>query len=229
MNMLSPRGPARLGHTMACTLVAAVSIATASAAHAQDAAYNPTGWRPFVGVGFTTGGTTLLRVNVIEQGTSSAFREDISAGGGFELRLGASRRLGELPFSLQLSAGLHNDQQAGVDGTKYKFRRVPLEALLQWHATPRARLGFGVRKANHALFKVTNGRGRDANGNTVSGINFSVSLKPSLAWVLEAEYALTPGWSVKGRYVDEHFTVRAPDGERIEAKHMGLQSVWYVD
>ena len=46
----------------------------------------------------------------------------------------------------------------------------------------------------------------------------------------EAEYALTPSWGLKGRYVFESFRPRnQPDGEQFEANHLGVMSVWYFD
>ena len=211
---------------LACLLA---TLAPLSHAEGADSAHNPSGLRPFLGLGFTSGGDTLIPITVVVRNSSTRYRESISSGGGLDLRFGLSQRLGELPLTLQLAGVYHNDQDNGIEGSKYRFRRLPVEATLLWHATDRARIGFGVRKATNAVLKIDNGRFTDAQGNefTASG---KAGLKASLGWIVEAEYALTPGWSLKGRYVFESFRFRElPDGEKFEANHIGIQSVWYLN
>lgn len=215
----------------ACALSAtAFSIAPTTACAQPADGFGPRDtWRPFVGLGFTSGGDTLMKVDLVPEGSSTRYREDISSGGGIDLRFGVSRRLGEWPLTLQLVAAYHNDQANGIRGEKIRFRRIPVEATLLWHATERTRIGFGVRKATHPTFKLDNIQFDDgAGGNiTVSG---KADLKAKLAYIVEAEYALTPSWGLKGRYVFESFRPRnQPDGEQFEANHLGVMSVWYFD
>lgn len=186
-------------------------------------------WRPFVGLGFTSGGDTLLKVNLVPKGGSGpTYREDVSSGGGIDLRFGFSRRLDELPLTLQVAGAYHNDQVNGIEGEKIRFRRMPLEATLLWHATERARVGFGVRKATHPVFKLDNVKFNvDGQQVRVSG---EADLKASTGFIVEAEYALTPSWGLKGRYVFESYRYRDdPQGEKFEANHLGVMSVWYFD
>lgn len=209
----------------------ALSLAAASSfADGFDTTSSHNSWRPFVGLGFTSGGDTMLKVNLVPQGGSgTTYREDVSSGGGIDLRFGFSRRLGELPLTLQLAGAYHNDQVNGIEGSKYRFRRIPLEATLLWHATDRTRIGFGVRKATHAALKIDNGRFTTAQGTeiTVSGKD---ALKASTGFIVEAEYALTPSWGLKGRYVFESYRYRDdPQGEKFEANHLGVMSLWYFD
>lgn len=213
----------------ACALSAAAISAAPSPAFAQaaDAFGARDSWRPFVGLGFTSGGDTLMKVDLVPEGSNTHYREDISSGGGIDLRFGVSRRLGDLPLTLQLVAAYHNDQANGIRGEKIRFRRMPLEATLLWHATERTRVGFGVRKATHPTFKLDNIRFPDgAGGETL--VSGKADLKAKVGFIVEAEYALTPSWGLKGRYVFESFRPRnQPDGEQFEANHLGVISVWY--
>jgi len=215
-----------------CAMVAcALSLAAApSFADGFDTAASRNGWRPLVGLGFTSGGDTMLKVNLVTQGgNSTTYREDVSSGGGIDLRLGVSRRLGELPLTLQLAGVYHNDQVNGIEGSKYRFRRLPVEATLLWHATDRTRIGFGIRKATNATLKIDNGRFTNAQGNEVA-VSGKAALKANTGFIVEAEYALTPAWGLKGRYVFESYRYRDdPQGEKFEANHLGVMSVWYFD
>lgn len=208
----------------------ALSLAAASCwADGFDTASSRNSWRPFVGLGFTSGGDTLLKVNLVPQGGSGpTYREDVSSGGGIDLRFGFSRRLGEFPLTLQLAGAYHNDQVNGIEGEKIRFRRMPIEATLLWHATDRTRIGFGVRKATRPTFKLDNVKFTvDGQQVTVSG---KADLKASTGFIVEAEYALTPAWGLKGRYVFESYRYRDdPQGEKFEANHLGVMSLWYFD
>ncbi|WP_290904904.1 hypothetical protein [Aquabacterium sp.] len=214
----------------------ALSLAAASCwADGFDTASSRNSWRPFVGLGFTSGGDTLLKVNLVPQGGSGpTYREDVSSGGGIDLRFGFSRRLGELPLTLQLAGAYHNDQVNGIEGEKIRFRRMPIEATLLWHATDRTRIGFGVRKATRPVFKLDN---TTCSGASCTG---TAHFKSNIGLILEAEYALTPGWGLKARYVVESYRVKnAPQilldkgaltlEEKFEANHLGVMSVWYFD
>jgi len=212
----------------------ALSLAAASSfADGFDTASSRNSWRPFVGLGFTSGGDKIARINLVPvSGSGPTYQEDVSSGGGIDLRLGFSRRLGELPLTLQLTGAYHNDQVNGIRGEKARFRRLPLEATLLWHATDRTRIGFGVRKATHAVFKFDNTACTSCNG--------TAHFKSNVGAILEAEYTLTPSWGLKARYVVESYRVKnAPqallDGglltleEKFEANHLGVMSVWYFD
>lgn len=211
---------------VACALSPAAASSCASGFDTLD---NRNSWRPFVGLGFTSGGDTLLKVNLVPKGGSgTTYREDVSSGGGIDLRFGFSRRLGELPLTLQLAGAYHNDQVNGIEGEKIRFRRMPIEATLLWHATERTRIGFGVRKATHPVFKIDNVK-VNVNGQELR-VSGKADLEASTGFIVEAEYALTPSWGLKGRYVFESYRYRDdPQGEKFEANHLGVSSVWYFD
>lgn len=212
-------------------LAACLLSATAFSAAAQnaDGAHSPRGLRVFLGGGLSTGGDTLLRVQNVAQGARANDVTPIRAGDGLDLRVGLSMRLGDLPWSLQAVAAYHNDQ-TNDDESKYRFRRLPVEATLLWHATDRARIGFGVRKALQPKVKISNGRSTDANGNPITGINRSYDMKASTGLIIEGEYAVTPNWSLKGRYVYETYRYKDfPEEDKAKGDHVALQSVWYLN
>ncbi|OGA79923.1 MAG: hypothetical protein A2711_17015 [Burkholderiales bacterium RIFCSPHIGHO2_01_FULL_63_240] len=218
--------------TMLAACLLSSFVATAGA-QSSEAAYSPTGLRPFIGVGLAAGGDTLLRVQETVGGNSTGKQSNIRAGDGLDLRLGLSLRLSNLPLSLQTAVAYHNDQTNGIDNTKYRFRRIPVEATLLWHATDRARIGFGVRKSTQPTVKIDNGIRQGTR------VNAKIDMKASTGFILEGEYAVTPGWSLKGRYVFETFRPKDPDGlasdflenggDKVKGDHFAIQSVWYLN
>ena len=207
----------------ACLLTTFVATA---AAQSTESAYSPKGLRPFIGIGLAAGGDTLLRVQNDAEGASSKDVTNIRAGDGLDLRLGLSMKLGELPFSVQTAVAYHNDQSNGQDNTKYRFRRVPVEATLMWHATDRARIGFGLRKSTQPTVKIDNGR---LVGETAR-FSGKFDMTSSTGFLIEAEYAATPNWSLKGRYVYETFRFKdAPELDKVKGDHFAVQSVWYLN
>ena len=211
-------------------LAACLLLTLLAPTHAQDFGeavtdYAPKGLRPFVGVGLTRGGDTLMRIHNDATGARDNDITRIRAGDGLDLRVGLSMRLGSLPWTLQMAVAYHNDQENGQDDTKYRFRRVPVEATLLWHATDRARIGFGVRKATNPVAKIDNGR---LEGMT-ERFDAKDKAKASTGFILEGEYAVTPSWSLKGRYVYETFRAKDdPDADKVKGDHLGIQSVWYL-
>jgi len=211
------------------TLLAACLLSTfvaTAGAQTTEAAYAPKGLRPFIGIGLSTGGDTIMRVQNDADGARANDITRIRAGDGLDLRVGLSMRLGDLPWSLQTAVAYHNDQTNGQDNTKYRFRRYPIEATLLWHATDRARIGFGVRKATNPVVKVDNGRYEGIS----SRVSFEEKMTSSTGFILEAEYAATPSWSLKGRYVYETFRFKDyPEIDKFKGDHLAIQSVWYLN
>ena len=164
------------------TLLAACllsSFAATAGAQSSEASYSPKGLRPFLGIGLAAGGDTLLRVQDTVEGSSTGKQSNIRAGDGLDLRLGLSMRLGDLPLSLQTVVAYHNDQTNGIDETKYRFRRVPVEATLLWHATDRARIGFGLRKSTNPVVKIDNGLYQGLS----TRINAKIDMKASTGFI----------------------------------------------
>ncbi len=212
--------------TMLAACLLPLLACPAFAQSGEENAYLPKGLRPFIGIGLSTGGDTIMRVQNDAEGARANDITRIRAGDGLDLRVGLSMRLGNLPFSLQTAVAYHNDQTNGQDNTKYRFRRVPVEATLLWHATDRARIGFGVRKATNPVVKVDNGRYEGISGR----VSFKDKMTSSTGFIVEGEYAVTPGWSLKGRYVYETFRYADfPEADKVKGDHLAVQSVWYLN
>jgi hypothetical protein len=210
----------RRAFALALTLSAATSTVLA-----ED--FNGKGLRPFATVGFTWGGQTLIPVQIVPQGTTTKYDEDISAGSGLALQLGLSYRLGDAPVALQASYGYHNDQAHGIDGHA-TFRRRPVELLAQYIASDHLRLGFGVRRATNARLVFVGGT---CEGQPCEPL--SERLKSSTGLVLESEWMATPSWSVKARWVHEYFHFQDSelyDNERkYKGDHFGLMTSYYFN
>lgn len=208
-------------------LVLALTFSAATfPALAEDS--NGSGLRPFIGVGYTWGGDTIQAWTLIPVGTTTKYDEDISAGAGLDLRLGLAYRLNGLPLTLQGSVGYHNDQVNGFTGGEHYFRRYPIELLLQWHASEKGRLGFGVRRAVNASF-VTKGGTCGPDGATYTCPSFNEGMKASTGLIVEGEWLVTPSWGLKARYVHESYRFKDPmvSSDKYEGDHFGLMTSFY--
>lgn len=198
------------------------TLALACALSSSVMAADTTGaLRPFVGIGYSWGGDTILPVTLVTIGTGTRYREDVSAGAGLDLRAGLDYRLSGAPVSVQASIGQHNDEVNGLEGETAKFRRNPIELLAYWHGTPSTRVGFGVRRATRATYSLY--------GGSVS-TPLKTHFKASTGIVLEGEYFIAPSWSVKARYV--HETFRSTDATpelRFDGSHLGLLTQFYFN
>ncbi|MGC4059765.1 MAG: hypothetical protein QM749_02440 [Aquabacterium sp.] len=200
--------------------------AAASTVLAEDD--NGKGLRPFATVGFTWGGQTIEPVTITPQGSSTHYQEDISAGAGLALQLGLSYHLDSTPFTLQTSYGYHNDQATGING-HFSFRRRPVELLVQYSATDRTRLGFGVRRSTRARFAGVGGTCDDAG----TPCNIHAQLKGSTGLVFETEWMATSSWSLKARWVHEYFhfedSTDFDNNRKYKGDHFGLMTSYYFD
>jgi hypothetical protein len=213
---------------LALALACAAASFFTSVAQAEGST-GPSRLRPFIGIGFTSGGDTIHGVNLIPQNSSIKYEEDVSAGGGLDLRVGLSYQLGNSPLTLQGSWGGHNDQVNGLEGGTAYFRRYPLEAILQWQVTPQGKVGFGLRRITRANFH-SHGGTYDDNGTAKPYPTLDARFKASTGLILEGEWALTPSWGLKGRYVHESYRFKDyPDLEKYEGDHVGLITVYYFN
>lgn len=210
----------------ALALALAFSAATFPAM-AEDS--NGSGLKPFIGAGFTWGGDTIQGLRLVPQGTTIEYEEDISAGAGLDLRLGLAYRLSGQPLTLQASVGYHNDQASALNGTS-RFRRYPVELLMQWHVSEKGRLGFGVRRALSASF-LREGFTCTDSGGTYDCPRISERMKSSTGLIIEGEWLVTPSWGLKARYVHESYRFKDPafDSSKYEGDHFGLMTSYYFN
>lgn len=209
---------------MRFTIAAALLCSVFSTVHAQQGTASPAALRPFVGIGYTSGGETLVPVTVRQRGGGAEFDEDISAGAGVEGRVGLSVRLADMPVSVRASYGIHNDQSNGIDNDRVFFRRYPVEVLGFYHFSDRASLGVGVRRATRPVLRYKNANVALPDGTEVTGFDATYHLQSAPGVVLEGEWRVTPSWGLSLRYVKEHFKVQ---GVRIDADHVGVNTQWY--
>jgi hypothetical protein len=228
---------------MRLTLVLALALGGfTSAALADEAAQkNQSGLRPFIGIGFSWGGSTIAPLKMVPQGTTTQYDEDISAGAGLDLRVGLNYKLPESPFSLQAAFAYNNDGIGGIDGKYGYFRRFPIELIARWHFSERGTVGLGVRKATQGRFQVGGRICTYTDKNDVEqSCDGHASMVSSGGVLIEGEYALTPSWGIKARYVHESFKMKdvpatwaavdvTQEGKKYDADHIGLLTVYYFN
>ncbi len=209
---------------------AAFACALSTSAMAADTSNATGGVRPFVGIGYSSGGDTIMPVQItVTNSAGTQYREDISAGAGIEARAGLWFRPQGSAFSVRGSLGVHNDQSNGINNDQSFFRRYPIELQAIWHQSPQLSLGLGARKATRAVFGVNNATLSDGNGNTQQNVTFREKYKSSVGVVLEGEWAITPGWGLSLRYVRERFKTQDDAPETVKGDHVGLATQWYFN
>jgi len=121
-----------------------VMAALSCLAHADDSP-----WRVYAAGGISTGGETLLRGTIVEDGTKKTVPFDIRPGTGIPLRLGAEYRTSN-PFALRASVERTVSDPMGYNGSA-TFTNTSAELMGLLSVTPAIRLGLGVRKSNAVL------------------------------------------------------------------------------
>lgn len=220
-----------LGNDMKSTFqTLALACALTTPAMAADNVGAPGALRPFVGIGYSSGGDTIMPVQItVTNSAGTQYREDISGGAGIEGRAGLWFRPQGSAFSVRGSLGVHNDQANGINNDQSFFRRYPIELQAIWHQSPQLSLGLGARKATRAVLGVNNATLRLNDGSTVSNVTFRQKYTSSVGVVLEGEWAITPGWGLSLRYVRERFKTQDEAPETVNGDHVGLATQWYFN
>ncbi|RZI82294.1 MAG: hypothetical protein EOP38_16415 [Rubrivivax sp.] len=186
-------------------LVAASSLVAGSA--------GAEGLRPFIGGGITVGGDNVNTLRY--QGGDEA---TLHAGGLLDLRAGVDYRVWESPMSVQASIAYHTDRSNANNGSA-DFSRVPVELVLQWHATESWAFGGGLRKATGARYNASGA----ASSQTVDQ-----KFKSSVGFIIEGEYFFNPSFGLKARYVNEEYTSESnPSAAKLDGSHVGVLAVYY--
>ena len=181
-------------------LVPALLLATAGSALAQS------NFRPFLGMGITSGGEKLVTVQ-----WTNGESTNIKTGGMIDFRGGVEYRTPGSNFAFQGSVGYFFDQANGSNG-KVSFTRFPFEALGLFNLNDNVRLGGGARFTSGAKFS---GTGAASNLGTV---NFDVS--PGV--VVEGEYLARGAYGVSLRYVAEKYKP-TNGGASVDGNHIGIR------
>lgn len=208
-----------------CT--AATLAALCGAAQAQEAQDKK--FRMMAGVGYTSGGDTLVHVTLTPTGGSGSsssagktYYEDLSGGAGLDFRLGGEYRLSDT-VRVQGMVAYHNDQANG-NTAHVAYRRVPIELVAHWRASDNWWLGGGLRKATQGALD------REA-GFTSGGVTLpaeKVRITFNTGVLLEAEYMMSKNWGLKMRAVKENGRFEG-DTEKFNADHVGLILAYYFD
>jgi hypothetical protein len=185
--------------------------------------------RPFVGIGYSSGGDTILPVTVtVKNASSTQYHEDISAGAGAEARAGLAFRPQGSAFSVRGSVGVHNDQSNGIDNDQAFFRRYPIEVQAVWHPGERWSMGLGARKATRAVFGLNNAT-IVSGSTTYTNVTVREQFSSSVGLVMEGEWAATPSWGLSLRYVRERFKTQDANPQTVNGDHLGLATQFYFN
>lgn len=179
--------------------------------------------RPFLSLGFTTGGDTLASVAYTDGSSSS-----IKAGGETLFRGGLDLQLNSR-FSLQASYGIHTDSTKEAGNGSLDFKRNVFEADAFWHPTGHQRLGLGIRKASDS--RVTG-----SGAASLPSIHFNASTGTVFQWEyltgVVSSFGSRLGFGI--RYVNEKYTPSSIDGigpvtgASVDGSHLGLTFSWYI-
>lgn len=176
------------------------------------------------GAGFTFGGDTIVPVTLTPvNGEGKSYEEDLSGGAGLDLRVGLQWRMSDT-VRLQAMVAYHNDQANGIHGST-SYRRVPVELLAHWRATPNWWIGGGVRQATNGVRERGTGF-TTADNRPLPPQKFPLSFSTGL--VLEAEYMISPNWGFKMRGVKENGKFKTID-RKFNADHVGAMVLYYFD
>ena len=141
-------------------------------------------------LGFTIGGNTISRL-----ARADGTIREISAGGLYQVGLGALYQWAALPLSAALTINYHYDSDYNSNDNA-SFRRNPLEALVYFNGLNPFRIGGGMRYIYAARAD-----------STINGVTEKIRFENAKGSIVEIGYQVTPyGW-VNLRYVKEKYYV----------------------
>lgn len=141
-------------------------------------------------IGITLGGNVISKITHPD----GTIRE-ISAGGLYQVGLGALYQWEVIPFSAELTVNYHYDSDYN-NNDNASFRRVPIEALAYFNGLGRFRIGGGARYVYAAR----------ATSN-INGVTERITFENAMGSIVEIGYQVRPyGW-VNLRYVKEKYKV----------------------
>jgi hypothetical protein len=201
---------------LAALAAAALAAPAISSAQGAPYPYGSTLVRPVIGVGFTSGGTTLANVQYSD-GTTYKVR----SGGLVDLYGGLEFHPLGTPFAFQGTVGYHFDSQHADNGD-VTFSRVPFEFVMLGHVAPQFRLGAGVRFTTN-VHLTSSGAGA-TYGN--------VKYDNATGFIAKAEWMWAQNAGIELRYVNESYKAHEIDGQAvngnsIDASHAGIGFNYY--
>jgi len=115
-----------------------------SVAHADDSP-----WRVYAGGGIATGGDTVYKNIIVQEGTNLVIPFEIKTGTGIPMRVGAEYRL-SAPFSVRASLGRKVSDPMGYNGSA-TFTTTSTEVMGLFNVTNALRLGLGARQSTAVM------------------------------------------------------------------------------
>lgn len=231
----------------ACALLTTMTLACPAWAQA-DKATTTSWWRPFVGIGYSWGGHTLLPGKITVIGTSTTYEEDISAGAGLDLRTGIVLMPSGFPVGIKAAAAYHVDGASGLNA-RWSFRRHPFELGLTWSVNDRFALGAGARRSTRAKLRThkddypfTRTDSNNVSTSFTAPADGHQDYSANTGTYIEAEWRPAHNWALQARYVRERFTLKeerfesqyitatetyGSDAPKYSGDHIGLALVYY--
>lgn len=191
----------------------------AGAASAQDADALA-GFHPFVSMGLTVGGDTIVTANY-----SNGSSEDINAGELFQFGAGVQWKDAGSPFAFAFSLNYHADTANASNG-KAEFKRYPLEAIAYYRTSDRVRVGLGLR---YVLSP-------EATYNISGGNDEKLTYDDAVGALAEVGFGVTPHFWVSLRAVSEEYKPKtytlngtsfdASGGKVQDGSHFGINMLY---
>lgn len=161
--------------------------------------------RGVFGLGLTGGGDELVSFTMTDGTTNT-----LTAGGIFHFYMGGRYQL-QPKWAIQATLGYHGDSVTAKNGSA-SFSRYPLELIGQYRANEKIQLGGGWRMATGAHYS--------ASGAAAIMTLSSVTMTPSIGWLIEGDYFFSDKGSFALRYVNESF--KDPYNQTIDGSHLGF-------
>lgn len=133
-----------------------------------------------LGAGLSFGGDDLVKAEF-----ENGFDQEIDAGSGYDLRIGAAYHPLDATFSVQATVGIFRDDIHAKNGDA-SFTRIPLELLGYYHYEQH-RFGLGVAQYRGNKVKIEFEGSRDsARFDETSGllVQYAYQYNPQLAFAL---------------------------------------------
>jgi hypothetical protein len=171
------------GRLLGLALALGAGQALAQTGNAMD------GWHPFVSMGLTFGGDTIITVDY-----TNGDSEDVKAGEIVQFGAGVQLQLADSPLMVALSANYHVADAAAQNG-KAEFVRYPLEAIAYYRSSDKWRFGLGLR------YVLSPEASSDFS-------NEKLQFDNALGTVVEVGYAVSQHFWLNARIVNESYQPR---------------------
>lgn len=183
-----------------------LALALALGAGQAKAGDEMDGWHPFVSMGLTVGGDTIITVDY-----TNGDSEDVKAGEIVHFGGGVQLQLADSPLMVALSANYHVANASAKNGDA-EFTRYPLEAIAYYRGSDKWRFGLGLR------YVLSPEASSDFS-------NEKLQFDNALGAVAEIGYGLSKRFWISLRAVSESYQPSTYSQNGVSYNASGLQSV----